>query len=144
MKRETPQRPIVSRMFCIGKPDPQRPGMIRLDSGMRLPVGIHLWEHGPVMLERRNNVGGQILLTSRFSQCSAGYVDGLRHDPDPALCEGRLDPILRGHADDRQGILSWSRNDDRVNWCCGYGHQRFILHRQGDLQPRMAVLARNP
>ena len=126
---ETSQRPSY-RMFCIGQPDPQQPGMIRLDSGMRLPVGTHLWEHGPVMRLNDGTQVAKIPLTSRFRSAVLEYVDTLlRHDPDPALCEGRLDPIPRGLD---EGWASVVAHDDMGGAAAVMGMQ---LYRQVTCNP---------
>lgn len=125
----TPQRPSY-RMFCIGLPDPQQPGMILLDSGMRLPVGTHLWEHGPVMRLNDGTQVAKIPLTSRFRSAVLDYVDGLlRHDPDPALCEGKIDPVPRGLDD---GWASVVAHDDMGGAAAVLGMQ---LYRQITCDP---------
>ncbi|MBL9006900.1 MAG: hypothetical protein JNJ46_21775, partial [Myxococcales bacterium] len=85
------------KWFCIGTPDPQNPGMILLDSGGRLPVGTHLWEHGTSLRINDGTKVAEIPLTARLHKAVLDYVDGLmRHDPDPKLCEGKIDPIPQG------------------------------------------------
>jgi len=125
----TPQRPSY-RMFCIGQPDPQQPGMIQLDSGRCLPVGTHLWEHGGVMRLNDGTQVAKIPLTSRFRSAVLDYVDGLlRHDPDPALCDGRLDPIPRGLD---EGLASVVAHDDMGGSAAVMGMQ---LYRQITCNP---------
>ena len=125
----TPQRPSY-RMFCVGTPDPQQPGMIRLDSGLRLPVGTHLWEHGPVMRLNDGTKVADIPLTSRFRSAVLDYVDALlRHDPDPALCEGKIDPVPRGLDD---GWASVVAHDDMGGAAAVLGMQ---LYRQITCDP---------
>ncbi|MBL9003135.1 MAG: hypothetical protein JNJ46_02750, partial [Myxococcales bacterium] len=85
------------KWFCIGTPDPQNPNMILLDSGGRLPVGTHLWEHGTSLRINDGTKVAEIPLTARLHKAVLDYVDGLmRHEPDPKLCEGKLDPIPQG------------------------------------------------
>ena len=98
------------RWFCIGKPDPHDPGMILLDSGGRLPVGTHLWEHGTSQRINDGTKVAEIPLTARMHKAVLDYVDGLlRHDPDPKLCEGKIDPIPQGIG---AGWASVVANDD--------------------------------
>ncbi|MBL9009016.1 MAG: hypothetical protein JNJ46_32445, partial [Myxococcales bacterium] len=85
------------KWFCIGTPDPQNPNMILLDSGGRLPIGTHLWEHGTSLRINDGTKVAEIPLTARLHKAVLDYVDGLmRHDPDPKLCEGKIDPIPQG------------------------------------------------
>ncbi|MBL9003685.1 MAG: hypothetical protein JNJ46_05525 [Myxococcales bacterium] len=71
--------------------------MILLDSGGRLPVGTHLWEHGTSLRINDGTKVAEIPLTARLHKAVLDYVDGLmRHEPDPKLCEGKLDPIPQG------------------------------------------------
>ncbi len=85
------------KWFCIGKPDPQDPSMILLHSGGRLPVRTHLWEHGTALRINDGTKVAEIPLTARMHKAVLDYVDGLlRHDPDPKLCEGKIDPIPQG------------------------------------------------
>lgn len=93
--------------FCIGKPDPQNPAMIRLDNGTHLPVGTHLLEHGTSLRVNDGTQVAEIPLTARFRKAVLDYVDGLRaHDPDPKLCEGRIDPIPRGLDDGWASVVA--------------------------------------
>ena len=125
----TPQRPSY-RMFCVGTPDPRDPQMIVLDRGLRLPVGTHLWEHGRVMRLNDGTKVADIPLASRFRSAVLDYVDTLlRHAPDPALCEGKIDPIPRGLDD---GWASVVAHDDMGGAAAVLGMQ---LYRQITCDP---------
>lgn len=97
----TPEQPSY-RMFCIGKPDPQQPGMILLDNGMRLPVGTHLWEHGTSLRLNDGTKVADIPLSSRFRSAVLSYLGGLikgesiQAQSDPHICDGKLDPVPHG------------------------------------------------
>jgi hypothetical protein len=86
--------------FCIGTPDPQNAGMIRLNSGQRLPVGTHLLEHGTALRVNDGTKVADIPLSARFRKAVLDYVDGLlAHAKDPAICNGRIDPVPQGMDD---------------------------------------------
>ena len=72
----------------------------------------------------------KIPLASRFRSAVLDYVDGLlRHDPDPALCEGRIDPIPRGID---EGLASVVAHDDMGGAAAVMGMQ---LYRQVTCDP---------
>jgi hypothetical protein len=85
--------------FCIGKPDPTQPGQILLPNGQRLPVGTHLWEWGTTLHADDGTKVADIPWNARFRKAVLDHVGALLEhisEPDPALCDGRIDPIPRG------------------------------------------------
>jgi hypothetical protein len=97
------------KWFCIGTKDPQNAGMILLENGQRLPVGTHLLEHGTVLRVNDGTKVAEIPLTARLRKAVLDYVDGLMaHDPDPRICDGRIDQVPPGMGD---GLASVVGND---------------------------------
>ena len=131
---ETSQRPSY-RMFCIGQPDPQQPGMIRLDSGMCLPVGTHLWEHGPVMRLNDGTQVAKIPLTSRFAvQCWSTWTPRCDTTPIRRCARAGLIRIPRGLGRRRASVVA----HDDMGWCCGGDGMQ--PHRQVTCNPKRSPL----
>ena len=103
-----------------------------LSSGLRLPVGTHLWEHGTVLRINDGTKVAEIPLSARFHKAVLDHVDALLNhvsEPSEEICDGRIDPVPAGLD---SGWASVVANDDMGGRAAVVGMQ---LYRQLTCHP---------